>query len=50
MLKCDLLRERKVANHPPKGAQTQSAPKGGRKAMTMMIMTMIMMIMNPKEP
>ena len=36
----------KVADHPPKGPQTQSAPEGGRKAMKRMIMTM--MIMNMK--
>ena len=43
MLKCDQPRERKVADHPPKGPQTRTAPKGGRKAMTMMIMMMMMM-------
>ena len=45
MLKCDQPRGWKVADHPPKGPQTQLAPEGGRKAMTMMIMTMTMMIM-----
>ena len=47
MLKCDQPKGWKVADHPSKGPQTQSAPEGGRKAMTMMIMiiTMMMMIM-----
>ena len=45
MLKCDQPREWQVADHPPKGPQTQSKPEGGRKAMTMMIMTMTMLMM-----
>ena len=28
MLKCDQPRGRKVADNPPKGPQTQSAPEG----------------------
>ena len=45
MLICDQPRVRKVADHPPKVPQTQLAPEGRRKAMTMMITTKIMMIM-----
>ena len=45
MLKCDQPRGRKVADHPPKGPQTQSAPEVGRKTMTMMITTVMMVIM-----
>ena len=44
-VECDQPRGWKVADHPPKGPQTQSAPEGGRKDMTMMIMTMTMMMM-----
>ena len=42
MLKCDQPRGWKVADHPPKGPQTQSAREGGRKVMTMMIMMFLL--------
>ena len=44
-LKCDQPRGEKVADHPLKEPQIQSAPEGGRKAMTMRIMTMTMIMM-----
>ena len=34
-----------MADPTPKGPLTQSAPEGGRKTMTMVIMMMMMMIM-----
>ena len=46
MLKYDQPRGRKVADHPPKEPQIQSAPEGGRKAMTMILMmTMVILMM-----
>lgn len=44
MLQCKQPRARKVAEHPPKGPQTQPAPEGGRNTKTLMILTMIMMM------
>ena len=44
MLKFDQPRERKAADLPTKGPQTQSTPEGGRKTLTMMIMMMIVMM------
>ena len=34
-----------MADLPPKGPQTQSAPEGGRKTMTIVMMMVMMMIM-----
>ena len=45
MLKFDQPGVRKVADLPPKEPQTQLAPEGARKTMTMMIMMMMMMMM-----
>ena len=39
------LEEGLVADLPPKGPQIQSAPEGGRKTMTIMIMMMMKMMM-----
>ena len=45
MLKCDQPTGWKVADHPTKGPQTKLAPEGGRKAMTMVIMTITLEMM-----
>ena len=34
-----------MADHSPRGPQTQSAPEGGTKTMTMVMMMMMMMLM-----
>ena len=45
MLKCDQPGEKKVADLPPKGPQTQKAREGGRTTMTIISMMMMMMMM-----
>ena len=42
---CDQPRGWKVADHPPKGPQRKLAPEGGRKGLSMIIMTMMMIMM-----